>query len=156
MPADASAVVAVAALLVTVELAVIGGIWKLATMLAEVRGEVRHNGGSSLKDNARDGAVSAKRAVLIADEARSQATQARVAADALREEVVATNAVQDHRMREVDTTLALVAARDERLRTQLTHLQEDVTGIRDGQQALTERVDEISGQTTSLSEVLDT
>lgn len=31
-------------------LAVTGAFWKLATMLAEIRGEVRHNGGGSLKD----------------------------------------------------------------------------------------------------------
>lgn len=34
-----------------ITLALAGALWKLATMLAEVRSEVRHNGGGSLKDN---------------------------------------------------------------------------------------------------------
>lgn len=141
MPADASVLVGAAALFVTVELAVIGGIWKLATMLGEVRGEVRHNGGSSLKDNARDGAESAKRAVVLADEARSQASQARAGLTALAESVAATNADRDHKQREADTTLALVAARDERIR-------EILTQVLTGQEQLTARVDELAAHTT--------
>lgn len=35
---------------VTMSLVVCGSLWKLATMLAEIRGQVRNNGGQSLKD----------------------------------------------------------------------------------------------------------
>lgn len=41
---------AVLAAFVALELALAGALWKLATMLAEIRSEVRHNGGGSLKD----------------------------------------------------------------------------------------------------------
>lgn len=59
------------------------GLWKLATMIAEVRGQVRHNGGSTLKDDARKGAQAAERAEVVADEARTQAASLRVVVDRL-------------------------------------------------------------------------
>jgi hypothetical protein len=36
---------------VVVALAISGALWKLATMIAEIRTEIRHNGGGSLKDH---------------------------------------------------------------------------------------------------------
>lgn len=66
-----------------VTLAGAGALWKLATMLAEVRGQVRHNGGSTLKDDAQKAAQAAGRAEVIADEARTQATALRVVVDRL-------------------------------------------------------------------------
>lgn len=53
--------------IVTIGLVALGGFWKLATMLAEVRGQVRHNGGSSLKDDARTAAGEAVRSRQLAE-----------------------------------------------------------------------------------------
>lgn len=64
MPVSPDALLGV---LATFSLAAAGALWKLATMLAEVRSQVRHNGGSSLKDDARTAAVEAIRARELAE-----------------------------------------------------------------------------------------
>jgi hypothetical protein len=62
---------AVLGAVVTVGLFLLVALWKLATMLAEVRGQVRHNGGSSLKDDARTAAEEAVRAREMAERVAS-------------------------------------------------------------------------------------
>jgi hypothetical protein len=62
---------AILAALVLVGLAGIGALWKLATMLAEIRGQVRHNGGSTLKDDAAKAAGAAEEAARTATEAKA-------------------------------------------------------------------------------------
>jgi len=62
---------AVLGAIITVGLVVMASLWKLATMLAEVRAQVRPNGGSSLNDNARIAASEAVRAREMAERVAS-------------------------------------------------------------------------------------
>lgn len=62
---------AVLGAVVTCTLFLLVALWKLATMLAEVRGQVRHNGGTSLKDDARTAAEEAIRAREMAERVAS-------------------------------------------------------------------------------------
>ncbi len=99
---------AVLGAVVTVGLVLMGALWKLATMLAEVRGQVRHNGGSSLKDDARTAA--------------SEAVQARQLAEHVAGELLTFRGNQ-----------ARTSAEGQQLLAQVQH---DVTNIRAGQELL--------------------
>lgn len=102
---------ALLAALVTVGLAGLAAMWKLATMLAEVRSQVRHNGGTSLKDDARTAAQEAIRARELAEK-------------------VATD-LQVFRGHQANDTAAAVSA--------LGRVQHDVTNIQAGQKLLLEQ-----------------
>lgn len=54
-------------------------LWKLATMLAEVRAQIRHNGGDSLKDNAKDAKDVAVALARRLDASEGRATEDRQA-----------------------------------------------------------------------------
>jgi hypothetical protein len=117
---DASTVVAVASgVLVPSMLAGAAALWKLATMLAEVRSttqkELGHNGGSSLKDYARDAALSSARAEAAAQLAREVAAGA--------DERVRLTAAEQHAFQAAST------ARDEQKLVRLEHLQRDLTNV---------------------------
>lgn len=64
---------AILSVMATFSLAAAAALWKLATMLAEVRGQVRHNGGSSMKDYASDAKTDARLAREVAEETRGVA-----------------------------------------------------------------------------------
>ena len=94
--------------LITIGLAFLMAMWKLATMLAEVRSQVRHNGGTSLKDDARTAAQEAIKARELAE---------KVAAD-----------LQVFRGHQAEDTAAAVTA--------IGRVQHDVTNIQAGQKML--------------------
>lgn len=94
--------------LITVGLAGLVAMWKLATMLAEVRAQVRHNGGSSLKDDARTAAQEAIKARELAE---------KVAADLV--------TFREHQAEDTAHT-----------RQGIGKVQHDVTNIRAGQEML--------------------
>lgn len=104
--------------LITVGLAGLVAMWKLATMLAEVRGQVRHNGGDTLKDNARDAARDAAAA-------REEGVKARELA-----EKVATDLTAFRGHQAEDTANTVVA---------LGKVQHDLTNIRATQDQLLEQ-----------------
>lgn len=129
MPVSPDALLGV---LATFSLAAATALWKLATMLAEVRGQVRHNGGSSLKDAAVTGAteaIAAREAAVVARE-----LAAKVASDLTEH--------RDNQARE---------AAD--MRKAVARVQHDVTNVRAGQEhllgqqiALEVRVDVIAAE----------
>lgn len=94
--------------IVTIGLAALLGFWKLATMLAEVRGQVRHNSGSTLKDDAR--------------------TAAR--------EAIAARELAEHVASELQTFRGLQAEDSAGSLQRLAKVQHDVTNIRAGQELL--------------------
>lgn len=94
--------------IVTIGLAALLGFWKLATMLAEVRSQVRHNGGTSLKDDARTAATEAVKARELAE---------KVAADLV--------TFRGHQAEDTAET-----------RQQIARVQHDVTNVRSGQELL--------------------
>lgn len=119
---------AILAGVITVGLAGLLALWKLATMLAEVRGQVRTNGGSTLKDNALLAAtesVAAREAAVIARE-----LAAKVAVDLVE--------FRSHQADQADAQ-----------RRQISRVQHDVTNVRTGQELLLERQDLLDARVSS-------
>ncbi|HUX68890.1 MAG TPA: hypothetical protein VMV41_00100 [Cellulomonadaceae bacterium] len=85
-----------------------GALWKLATMLAEIRGQVRHNGGSTLKDDARTAAEEAVAARQLAENVKND-----------------LQTFREHQAEDGATNTKLLA-----------RVQHDVTNIRAGQEML--------------------
>lgn len=144
--------------LVTIGLAFLLAMWKLATMLAEVRSQVRHNGGDTLKDKAADAARDSAIARREAEQAREQAATAAAALLEFRKHQADDTAATRHQIGQVQHDVTNVRAAQELLLEQQLTTDQRVTDHRDRNaaqvRALQEAVEQLGRQTTARDEAL--
>lgn len=141
---------------VTIGLAALLGFWKLATMLTEVRGQVRPNGGSTIRDNAEIAATEARKAREAAETAKALAervaeelvTERRHAAQDMAEQTAATSKLQ-HDVTTVKAGQVLQLAETAALAERVEQVREEG---RKGRESLGERM---TGMRDEIGDELD-